>query len=344
MPQDPLGLEALGGPRLERLPVDLVAIAPPVLGSVHGQIGLAQQVVGQVVRSRGGGDSDAHRGDDLLVAHPVGLAERGHDAVGARAEIGEVGQGLHHDELVTAESGDGVLRPGDGQEPLRRADQHRVTAVVPQGVVDDLEMVEVQHEHPDQARVALEPLQGLVEAIAEKGAVGEAGDGVGEGVALHLLLGLDAVADVMECQLGLIHRPCRGIDDRPAPAFEPCVGAILAPESEAHVLDLARARHPPAGRACDRPVVAVEQPGHEPADELLGRVPEERHGRRRDGGEGSGVIGDGQGIRRREDQIREAPGCPIGHSPIGHEGPPKGSTSNLSTDCTPPVPADNVAS
>ena len=49
--QNPLGLEALGGPRLERLPVDLVAIAPPVLGAVHGQVGLAQQVVGQVVRS-----------------------------------------------------------------------------------------------------------------------------------------------------------------------------------------------------------------------------------------------------------------------------------------------------
>jgi len=267
----------------------------------------------------------------------VGLAERGHDAVGARGEVGEGGQGLHHDKLVAAESGDGVVRPGDGQEPLRRADEHRVTGVVTQGVVDDLEMVEVQHEHPDQAGVALQPLQGLVETVDEECAVGEAGDCVGESIALHLVLGLDPVTDVVERQLGLIHHPCRGIDDGAAPAFEPCVGAVLAPESEAHVLDLARARHPPAGRACDRPVVAVDQPGHGPADELLRRVAEERHRRGRDGGEGSGVIGDGECVRRREEQIREAPGCPVGHLSSRHQGPPREAPASLPTDCTPSV-------
>ena len=81
-------------------------------------------------------------------------------------------------------------------EAARDLGQQLVTGIVPEGVVDLLEAVEVEHEHGQHAVRARRPGEGLVEAVAEQGAVGETGQSVVEGLARQLLFQADALGDV----------------------------------------------------------------------------------------------------------------------------------------------------
>jgi hypothetical protein len=55
-------------------------------------------------------------------------------------------------ELVTAQSGRGVIRPHASLEPIRHLDQQAIPAGVTHRFVDDLEAVKVDEEH--RGRVA----------------------------------------------------------------------------------------------------------------------------------------------------------------------------------------------
>jgi len=81
-------------------------------------------------------------------------------------------------ELVTAQSRDRVLLPHRASQARRDRLQELVSALVPERVVDRLEVVQVQVEQADQLVGALRAHHGVLEALAEEGAVGDSGQGV----------------------------------------------------------------------------------------------------------------------------------------------------------------------
>ena len=100
------------------------------------------------------------------------------------------------DELVAAEPGDGAVGAGDLEQPLGHLDEQGVADLVAEGVVDGLEPVDVQQEHGQAAGRALETGERVSQPVAEQGAVGQAGQGVGQRQPLELGLLAQPVAHV----------------------------------------------------------------------------------------------------------------------------------------------------
>jgi hypothetical protein len=185
--------------------VALVAAAPGRLGPVHGQVGVAQQVVGPL-------DVALHPGDAHAAAH-VQLAPIDHerpgqplqDALGHLGDVDVVAGVLdEHGELVAAEAGHGVAGPHARVEPLRDLDEEPVAGGVAEAVVDLLEAVQVEEEDGHRGRLPLGPLEGVVDPVLEQGPVGQRGQGVVEGLVDELVLELAALGDVA------------GVQDQPA--------------------------------------------------------------------------------------------------------------------------------
>ena len=85
---------------------------------------------------------------------------------------GVSGAGPVHDdgELVTAEAGRHDVGAGEVLEALRQFDQQAVAVVVPEGVVDLFELVEVHQQHGPQCGAGC--LEDRVEFGREAGSVG----------------------------------------------------------------------------------------------------------------------------------------------------------------------------
>ena len=95
-----------------------------------------------------------------------------------------VASGEQQAELVAAEAGDGVALPQQALEALGERGQQPVAVLVPQRVVDLLEVVEVEEDERDTlvAAAGLGRAQ-YAEAVAEQRPVGEAGEPVVERLA-----------------------------------------------------------------------------------------------------------------------------------------------------------------
>ncbi len=93
------------------------------------------------------------------------------------------------------------------QERKRSAasDQQLVALAVPEAVVDLLEVVEVEEEHGDRVPLPLRELEGVIHAIAEQRAVGEAGERVVEGLVQQLLLEALPLGDVPGVEHDAVH-------------------------------------------------------------------------------------------------------------------------------------------
>jgi len=83
-----------------------------------------------------------------------------------------------------------------GAEQSSEADQQLVADPVAEGVVDELEVVDVQEQHRDAAPVPPAACQRVVQAVAQQLAVGQAGQRIVQGLVaqrvLHPLLLLQA--------------------------------------------------------------------------------------------------------------------------------------------------------
>ena len=140
-----LGAGAVGG-----RPV--AAGAAPALGGglgvVHRGVGGLQQVGdgAAVVGVDGQPDGRGDRPADLVETDRLG--ELGEEVLGSPLEGRRVGCGEEQGELVAAQAHREVLGGGDGPGPLTDLDEHPVTGVVPQGVVDGLEAVQVEQQQP----------------------------------------------------------------------------------------------------------------------------------------------------------------------------------------------------
>ncbi len=185
-----LALERQQLAELERHVVleDLVMAAAGVLGGVHRDVRVANEVVavGRPARMHNDADArpdgqlasrDRHRLSQLLV-QPVGHLDGLLLARGVE----------QHGELVAAEPRQRVAGAHGRGEALGHGPQQLVAGVVAQAVVHLLEAVEVHEQHRQRRPGALGARHGLVEPVAEQGAVRQGGEAVVERLPDQLLL------------------------------------------------------------------------------------------------------------------------------------------------------------
>ena len=164
------------------------AIRPAALGAVHRDVGVAQQVVRAGDPVAGRGDADARADRDLLAQDRERDPQRVDDAMGDIEGMTQRGVVLEQDrELVATETGGEVVGRDAGPEPLGHRDEEPVARRMAQGVVDDLEVVEVEEQHDGQ-RVGAWGEEAVVDLLAEQGPVGEAGQRIVMGLMAELLL------------------------------------------------------------------------------------------------------------------------------------------------------------
>ena len=101
-----------------------------------------------------------------------------------------------------------------------------------QGVVDDLEPVEVEVDDADQRGGALKAEKCLTQPVHEHGPVGNAGEGVGERLALQGVLHELAVGDVPDRGHEQDPAAVAGMGNLAEQALGPEVTSVLAPETE----------------------------------------------------------------------------------------------------------------
>jgi hypothetical protein len=135
-----------------------------------------------------------------------------------------------HRELVAAQPRHGVARAEGRVQHLGQAFQQGVARVVAQGVVDVLEVVDVDHDQAEQLAHDLRGVDGLLELAIEIRPVRQAGQAVLERQVLDGLGLAAAVGDVLEQidqPFGLAVGPQELLPDRAHPGLDP-VGPIEA--------------------------------------------------------------------------------------------------------------------
>ena len=101
-------------------------------------------------------------------------------------------------ELVTAHAGHGVGFSDQSLQLARDQLQHFIADVVPQGVVDALEPVQVQKQHRQLARLAFAQGNQLVEALHQQMPVWQVGQAIVQGQMARMFVLLPALGDVTE--------------------------------------------------------------------------------------------------------------------------------------------------
>ncbi len=184
----------------QRLVEDLDPAPTLVLGLEHGRIGLLQDVLGRLApphyerHADAGGHHHVAPGGELdrIGQQPrvlVGQADGHVDVVDIAAQ---------HDELVSGEPADHVPAPHRRLEALGQGQQDLVAAHMAEGVVDQLEVVQVDEED-GQVGAPLHGNQQLaLELVVEQRAVAQAGEGVVVGQPVQLGFGRLAIGDVGE--------------------------------------------------------------------------------------------------------------------------------------------------
>ncbi len=115
--------------------------------------------------------------------------------LGDRARIGHVG--LHDGELIAAETRDDIGVAHAALQPAGHGFEQLVAALVAQRVVDALELVEVEKQHR-KLLAAADPLERMIQLLAEKHAVGQTGQRVVMRKPRDPRLGLFALGDVFD--------------------------------------------------------------------------------------------------------------------------------------------------
>jgi hypothetical protein len=131
--------------------VQLHSSLAAVLGCAHGDLGLAQQVIGVLGAGDADRDPDARPNRHLPVSHPKwGLQSRGQ--AGARGKrLGLLGDALQeHGELITPDPRQRVRVAQTAGQATGHRGQQLVAAGVAQAVVDHAEVVQVGKQQGGQ--------------------------------------------------------------------------------------------------------------------------------------------------------------------------------------------------
>ena len=180
---------------MPRRRVDLVAIAARRLRRVHGEVGVAEQLVdGAADAGDRAADAGAH--EDLRAAGGEGHAEGAEDALGDPVQLLGAGAVEEHGELVAADVRHRVAGPDQATEPVGDADEQLVADAVTEGVVHRLEVVEVDDHDAERPGLAAAAGDRVGEAVTQQRAVGELGERIVEGAVAQLALQGGLLGDV----------------------------------------------------------------------------------------------------------------------------------------------------
>ena len=150
-------------------------VAAFVLGAVERHVGIAHDVgraYAAVVDQR---DPDAGADDDRMALDRIGRAQRRDHPRSHRLQRRLVGRGGgDHRELVAAEARDEVVAAQGPGEPIGHAADQVVADVMPERIVDVLEMVEVDVEHRGGRSAMAHLIDHRLQALAEVAAVRQA--------------------------------------------------------------------------------------------------------------------------------------------------------------------------
>ena len=200
----------------------------------------------------------------------IGRGEGHRHALGQRDGGGLVDVLADDDELVAAEAGDEVARAHGRAQPARDLDEQLVAGRVAEGVVDDLEVVQVEEEAGQAAGARPEPLGHV---LGEQRAVGQPGQRVVVGLVGELGLEGQPVGDVLD-RADEAGAHARGEQVREADDRRPDVAAVKdEPRRRLGVAALEG-----VGDLLDHAVEVVGVDGVDPtgAEQLLGAQPDQR--------------------------------------------------------------------
>ena len=92
-------------------------------------------------------------------------------------------------ELVAAHARDGVDLADHAAQSQRDAIQQLVAGVMAERIVDELEAIQVEHQHGELLAIAFRVHDRLVEAVIEQHAIGKSGQGIVRGDVSQLVVG-----------------------------------------------------------------------------------------------------------------------------------------------------------
>jgi hypothetical protein len=231
---------------------DHVRGAPVGLGAIERGVRVAEHVGGAGVARRAQRDADARGGEDLLALERERLRELLTDPLGDEGGIAIVLEpGQQDGEFVSAEPRDGAgadprvprvgrLEPTDRVarsearfQPMRGLHEQLITGVMPETVVDVLEMIQIQEQQREaEPRMPLAVLDQPAEPVHEQHAIRKPGQRIG-----HL-----AAGDVGQ-RPGHPGRPAAFVPDDHAAGEHPAILSLLVPHA---MLALEAARSPGA--------------------------------------------------------------------------------------------------
>src|SRR5919197_4842015 len=163
-----------------------------LLVGVHPVVGELQQVVRIGAARVGHRHPDARRDPYGQAVDVDRVGQYGAQPLGDVRGVDRVGDALHHEELVAVQPGGQVGVPGGGPDPARGLLQQHVAGLVPVGVVDLLEAVQVDQDHRDAAgAAALQPAQRLLQVDERVSRVRQTGQFVVRGLADQVPLPLN---------------------------------------------------------------------------------------------------------------------------------------------------------
>ncbi len=194
--------QGAAGPGAHLLVEQGPAPTPGGLGLVHGDAGVAHDLLGAAAQALQEDDADA--GDEPQ-PQPVDLHRDEHglqDAFGRGAHGVEVGQvRADEDELVAAGPGHHVPGAHGAGQAAGDLDEDGVPGLRAQAVVDGLEVVEVDHEDPDVGALAGRTArqgQQVGQPFQQCEAVGQTRQQVVLGLVGQPVLAREAVGDVLD--------------------------------------------------------------------------------------------------------------------------------------------------
>ncbi len=161
-----LELQLLEGVAAHGRGVEPEAVAPLPLGGVQGVLGVAQQGLGVLAVPGVDAGAQAGRDGELLASEIVGLRDRAEDPF---RQLLDLVAAPHlpdqEDELVVSEPGQHVRAAAEGQQALGDAAQQEVADRVAEGLVDLLEVVEVETQQRHLVLVRRDRVERLPELL-----------------------------------------------------------------------------------------------------------------------------------------------------------------------------------
>ena len=192
----------------ELLAEDLDAVAARLFGPVHRGVCVGEQCVGRLEPRLRHRNADAGRYGNLDAERAHRLRDCGPDSVCDGERIAHAGEVFADgEELVAAEPHQRIGGPDDRAHLLRHSDEQPVACGMVDGVVDQLEVVEVDEEHRDGCLRAPRPCERRLQPLLHDRPVGQPGERVVRRLRQQRGLDPPLICHVVDGKDGTCQRP-----------------------------------------------------------------------------------------------------------------------------------------